>query len=613
MTRKFRCYLILICILLGISIVAINPTQIYEPNENIDPIHVKTSISIEGLENIQIYEIDRNVNLSGFGLVTIKDSLAIKNQNNNPIDSVIIAIPKEEINNLIYYETKGEVENTLFTEITDMILMNKFQMIAIYFDTPLLPSDTRRITFIQTYKNQMNYQPFSNKQGVSFSGYVFPLIPYRAVNNIKATFYVPKSSTIEFNDWGTVETLTKTIEFSINDLQISSIEPYLGNMDENATIQIDFSDNALTRLEIIDLERQLYISPWGILEIKETIKIKNLGNISISEFNFKIPSSAINVLTYDYLGTVLGTEVSQDSLDSKYSIVSMNFRENRVELTPGSEFQFNIKYQLPLTDYLSIDWFQQSVLLDIYITDFEILCLSVTTNVIIEGSSVITYLSESQEEVRNIQSRTILTYHSDFISPLEEKRLLITYNIDIFDLSLRPITLMIFITIILSTVVLLIKKREKIEVFGTIAEETIPVNDVREFCSLYEEKIALLFEIRQAEMDLKSRKLAKKKYRNLVDSNQTKIRNIENEIKSFKEELINTNETFENIIKKIDVLEAERQTVEDGLKLLESRYKKGKLPSKAAYVKLSNDFLKRRKKIDRTIDKFIQQLRTYLL
>ena len=73
------------------------------------------------------------------------------------------------------------------------------------------------------------------------------------------------------------------------------------------------------------------------------------------------------------------------------------------------------------------------------------------------------------------------------------------------------------------------------------------------------------------------------------------------------------NETFENIVKRLDVLEAERISVKDSLTLLESRYKRGRLPSRAAYQKLSDDFKKRRKKIDRTIDKLIQQLRSYLL
>ena len=59
------------------------------------------------------------------------------------------------------------------------------------------------------------------------------------------------------------------------------------------------------------------------------------------------------------------------------------------------------------------------------------------------------------------------------------------------------------------------------------------INEIREYCSLNEEKNALVLEIRKAEEDLIRRKLPKKKYRNLVDKNESKIKVIEEEIKPF--------------------------------------------------------------------------------
>ena len=122
-----------------------------------------------------------------------------------------------------------------------------------------------------------------------------------------------------------------------------------------------------------------------------------------------------------------------------------------------------------------------------------------------------------------------------------------------------------------------------------------------------------MLEIRIAEEDAKRKKLAKKSYNNLVSKNSTKIEQIKNEILPFKKSLIEAGEIFENIVQKLDVLDAERISVDDSINLLENRYKRGKLPSRQAYQKLSDDFFKRRKKIDRTIDKYIQQLRSYLL
>ena len=164
-----------------------------------------------------------------------------------------------------------------------------------------------------------------------------------------------------------------------------------------------------------------------------------------------------------------------------------------------------------------------------------------------------------------------------------------------------------------SIFVLIIKTRKRTEEISEFKKEFIPLTEIREFCSLYEEKNALILEIRKAESETKRKKIAKKTYKNLLTKNTAKIDQIKEEILPFKKTLMEISESYNNIIKKLDVLDAERESVDDSLNLLESRYKRGKLPSKAAYQKLSDDFFNRRKKIDRTIDKYIQQLRSYLL
>lgn len=165
----------------------------------------------------------------------------------------------------------------------------------------------------------------------------------------------------------------------------------------------------------------------------------------------------------------------------------------------------------------------------------------------------------------------------------------------------------------MSGCVLIIKTRKEEKISVAIKKELIPINEIREYCSLYEEKNALIFEIRQAEEDAKRKKIVKKKYKNILDKNAAKIEEIQKEITPFKEIILDVGETFNKILKNIDVLDAERTSINDSINLLEMRYKRGRLPSKAAYEKLTDNFLNRRNKIDRSIDKSIQQLRSYLL
>ena len=222
-------------------------------------------------------------------------------------------------------------------------------------------------------------------------------------------------------------------------------------------------------------------------------------------------------------------------------------------------------------------------------------------------------MSESPKAIYKSGGTRVLVYSSERVSPWESKPVLFTFTVDVFDLILRPIIFIMILAFLSAMFVLIIKTRKRAEDVSVFKKEFIPTSEIREFCSLYEEKNALILEIRKAENETKRKKLAKKTYKNILTKNTAKIDQIKNEIIPFKKTLMETSDTYNNVIKKLDVLDAERVSVNDSLNLLESRYKRGKLPSKAAYQKLSDDFFNRRKKIDRTIDKYIQQLRSYLL
>ena len=100
---------------------------------------------------------------------------------------------------------------------------------------------------------------------------------------------------------------------------------------------------------------------------------------------------------------------------------------------------------------------------------------------------------------------------------------------------------------------------------------------------------------------------------NIVDRNNARITEIKQEILPFKRVVQETNLAFKNIVEKLDIAETERESVSDSLKLLEARYKRGRLPSREVYERLLTQSLRRQAKIDRTIDRLIQSLRGYLI
>jgi len=614
MVKKEKLLLFLTSFLLFIVMVSYiaNDSEVHYTDYNSINESIEVSTSLEGIENIIITKVNREVNISGYGLIYFEDLLEVKNLNNYPISSIFIGIPVTISDDLVLFEATGINQNTLFAERSNLI-MNEYEMIMIYFNSPLLPNQTRPIKFNHIYKNIISYGILEN-QYISISLIVFPLLPYKLEGEITALVWCPKEALDIHADWGLVSQeihrVSYTFDFIKDDLGIDYISPFLENIGEKSRDLIYYTNNDESQLELKDINREVFISPWGIIKIKEEFSLENLGLIDIYSFSFKIPQFAKNIYIYDQLGEILGVTYENSQ---NYKNVEIQLYANRVRLKPNTTFTFKIEYYLPFEHYVSINWFQQSLKIDLLSTNFKYLGRDQTIKIKIDGCYNIESINEAPESIFKSEGATFLIYKSDFVTPLERKILQITFTVDIFNLLLRPI--IFILTILLMTIIyVFITKSRKKEVESTLlTREFIPVNEIREFVSLNEEKNALTLEIRQSEDDTKRKKIAKKTYKNILEKNSSKIDEIQKEINPFKKILIDAGETFENIIKRLDLLEAERISVKDSLKLLETRYKRGRLPSRAAYQKLSDDFKKRRRKIDRTIDKLLQQLRSYLL
>ena len=616
--RKKKILLLLISFLLFIVVFSSfqndSPFNYQNQTENETP---QLSEGLDGAENILIVKMIRSANISSYGLVNVKDRITILNQNNNPISSILIGILLKDSNNLIYFSATGQTGNTLLVESSNKV-MRDYEMITVYFDSPLLPSQEVNLTIMQTIKNLLNYElTTNNEQVINFTGTLFPILPYKSEGDIKSNFQLPAETTLDYQE--TVEGMGFTIDDRnvLYDLAqsptINHLDPFLENLGGTNETTLLFKDLYATKLEIEEINREILISPWGVVKIKEEIEIRNVGIVYVPLISIKLPLDIKNVKVYDDLGEILGITIINSLDDSSKKVLSINLYQNRVTLMPLSKFKFFIEYNLPYENFISYNWLQQSFLINIFTSNYDFLIHQQSTKVIIEGCSSIDYSSSLPEALYTTGDTKVLVYNSENVSPLERKSILFTFTIDIFDLILRPLIFILIIAFFSSLFVLIIKTQKREEQVSVFKKEFIPTNEIREFCSLYEERNALILEIRKAENEAKRKKLAKKTYKNLLAKNTTKIDQIKEEITPFKKLLMETNETYNNIIKKLDIIDAERFSVNDSITLLETRYKRGRLPSKAAYQKLSDDFFNRRKKLDRTIDKFIQQLRSYLL
>jgi hypothetical protein len=606
-----------------------NPLYISYPSLYSNSNKIQTSsISLEGIDNIKVTQLTRSINMKGTGLLSVEDILTIKNENNFSVSSILIGIPTNNSNNLIFYQARtGIIPHS--SQKTDFVIKENFQTIVINLFTPIQSNETILIEFIQYYKDNIDFESIGTiinpDEKLTFTGYVFPILPYEVEGDISTEFILPEGQhEIIDRDWGT-EIGGNKIKFEWTQ---GYLEPFLDNMGTKKTISVSVKDSSTTNLEVSQLFRTITISPWGIIKLKENYFIKNNGTIPVEQFEINIPEAAVNLEVYDFLGDLkIGeTEVTQEQdisgiyftpnpLIPGFQKGTFRISQFRGKIQPGSTYQFTLEYQLNLYDYISFSWFQQSFQMNLFPSYFEYLGRNQITTIMIDGASGMNSISKSPNGITNSRGEITITYFEEYLVPPEMplKIVAFNYNLDVFKLLSWPILYIVVIASLCSIFVIIVKKRKVAEIIPEIEKEELPIKEIREFCSLYAEKHALMLEITKAEEDLKNKKLPKKKYRVITKRNEAKIKTIEEELEPFRETLMETNETFNNIINTIDVLETERQTIEDGIKLLEARYRRGKIPSRSAYASLSNDFIKRLNKVEKSIDKSIQQLRSYTL
>ena len=593
-----------------------------DSNSNYQDSAPTSSLNLEGTESVKVITANRTMLLRGTGLLFINDTVVIKNQNPTSISSILIGIPSDISDDLVYLKSINEKETTLDARLTDYIMEDSYQIIEIKLSTPLQSQENRTISILQSFKDLLNYEYVTAAQSpyqeISYTGYVFPLFPYeiqsKIVTKVEPTKYAGYNdiSSDGGNKTGDI------IEFTTPQ---DNIDPFLSNVGDSKTISVSIKysvssgASSTTKTEMSKLERTIEISPWGIITVRENYFLTNLGPVALNQFKISFPKVAVNQKVSDFFGEVSISRLAADPhLDSlQTGVISMG--QDRGVIEPNSTYQFSLKYQISIHNYLTKNFIQQSIRMNLCTSYFQFVQRNVHTRVVIDGCFSVDGSSIQPNGISASTGKTTVSYSDDFITPahFEDQVVNLTYTVDSFGLLFWPIFYMIVIAAVCVLYIYFVYRRKRKGVTPVAEERDVPVNEIREFCSLYSEKTALLLEIREAESDLKSKKIPKKKYRMLVKKNENKIDAIEEELKPFKETLMETNETFESLVERLEVLETERQTVRDGLNLLDLRYRKGKLPSRSAYMSLKEDFQKRLKKIDRSIDKTIQQLRGYLI
>ena len=572
------------------------------------PSTIKNASILNTFEGVQITELYRNVKLSGNGLLKAEDSFTIKNIYNNPISFITIGIDESYFENLIYYDAKGPYSETLNVQFSE-IMIETFKMAYIYFDSPLLPNQETTIIFTHSYKNLYNFSregmAQQQTQIIFFNFNIYPIIPYM-VDSVGILFSHPQVGEII----SVINASGEEGKFEGGYLQFNKelMPPFY-----NKSIIGSFTYTETTQLQIDKILRKITFNSLGYIIVDETITIHNTGAISISSFSFLIPAVVSEVEVFDYLGPIAGASLdSEPNPDGVTKDLVISLIQNRVSLDVDSKFDVSIRYQLPYDEYHVFNWLYNSISIDLFLTKCDYVIYDQEIQILIDGCENIISITEQPDSFETLGDDLVLIFTDDIVSPLDEKHINIIYTLNLLEILMRPLIFTILFMILFTSFVIITKTKKEELPIDAYRRRDIPIKELRQFFTLYEEKNAIFLNIQLADDDVKRKKLTKKKYLNELKKYDSRLKSLENELTPLKKILEESTKIFINIFKKLELLEAERFSLKDNINLLENRYKRGKLPSKSAYEKLLGDFLKRREKIRKAIDRQIHELKAYI-
>lgn len=541
-------------------------------------------------QNLVVLEASRTINIENFGLLNVNDEITIKNNGTIPVSSFKIAIKEDFTKNLCYLEVRDQDNRKLELKYMGLEETTNYTYWQVFFSEPINLGETKNLIITAVYGSLITPIPES-EQTYEFNFYYYPTLPYQ-IKNCKVVIKIPSGATTE-NDTSPIE--------------VSDLSPL--------TYKTFYFQYNYTRNSLINVEFQREIKPYDIayIKVKETYVLKNIGLSTIEEWEFKLPEGATKIIVSDAAGPIR-MSIGPGNLTTK-TTVTISFTSGRKEvLEPGVIYTIYVTYLLPADIYLKNINTAYTLTVPIY-PEVPALVTKGTTTIILPPDSKVNPPKIETAPIGQVlqpqieQNKVIYTYYNVTASTGNLK-IKIIYNVNPFYTLTRPLTYAAILTAIAT--IYIATRKVQIAVTPPTVEVPVPVPVptpiINEFCRIYEEKLALLLELDKLEEALKTRRIKKKEYKRRVKIYERELMNVNKDLKKVKEELRKATPKFEDYVKRIELLEAERESVKASINQLERSYKTGKI-TKLAYAKLRRQYEGRLRKIYSNMDKVIFELR----
>ncbi|MBD3187723.1 hypothetical protein GF325_12885 [Candidatus Bathyarchaeota archaeon] len=554
--------------------------------------------------------IQRVVAIDSFGTFYTKDTVTFKNDGTEPIQEYYFCLNQYQVNNL--YDTIAKLKTGAHLQVERIIYnLNGFNTWRVLLPNVLFPGET--ITFqVWQYFNALDITVDAENATVQFNSSTFAIIPYQT-DLIETAIKLPPSSVIQeyLPDFPGAESGPNSLDFSS---QLSA--PF-----NNIELYVKFINNIATFIENEKSIKTIKVSTNHAWKVSDHVVVKNVGKASITTLTFTVPREATNFKAKDSIGIVNGLSVQEiedtvENEDVKTKNVTINLKSNRYVITSGKKLSLTLSFSLPAKDRMSNGAGQNIVLFDVYSISRNP-WISRDTDVKVgfpQANTINTDdLLSMPDEMDFSDGFQYLVFKESIMGPNSYKPINVQYTYSNFQLQGRPLLLALVFGVITSFFIVSTRLLRSTTREYVGPKRDIPIDELREFTSIFEEKVGLYLSIERLNEDFGRRKIKKREFIIKIKDFTKKLKTLDEEIAYSKKKLIDFGGRLKEIIEDLDVLEAERQSVQESLLRLESQYKTGKIKSRIAFERLYDKYAVRLKKIQTAIDSGVNELKSYYI
>lgn len=533
-------------------------------------------------------DVQRTVHVKEYGVLLTNDTFTVLNVGQEPAFHVWAAVPLTLIETVRYFQAETGNGATLLTQRIPLIGENCTGW-RIYIPEPILPDRNFTFRIVMALEGLLEIE--GQKAYCTFS-------------SVPASPYLIRSGSTKLTHYNGL-TAPSQQNFLFANVSAYAYRPTTVGLDVVA-------GSGKPIITYLELKRQFLVEPWGYLRVLEThtlcVDSINSASWGWSSIITHLPPGSQFLQAYDSVSN-LSASITTPGNITYPSTLKINFQ---FLLEQNDVYQFFVEYRYPLDLQQSIS--QNGFFLGInpYYEHPWIIRHQITEVTIPEGGYLLSSSGEAEISITST-GQFLIRYHDYNVSSLHQSEFTVHYVYPIQPAATRPLLL----SIISGIICLAYIAGRRIPIFREEEEIVTPLPTIdpailSEFCALYGEKVALLLQMERLEQSMLRAKIAKPRYRKEKKIFERKLRALERDLQGRTRPLLEAGGKYENNVRQLELLEAERLSTIEALRALEQRYKQKRI-TLAVYQKLRSDLQKRRDKSVAGMDRILLDLREELV